>query len=504
MVRNDLSPSNTIPKLMKKITLNIDQRKALEQMVDFLDDKDCRIFILRGYAGTGKTTLMNFLINNLKQDNRHFQLLASTGRAAKILSNILDIVPNEEFGVKTIHSLIYSFSKLNVDLSNQEITDCAKFDDQIFLIFKPRSLAESSSSTIYIIDEASMIADKEQSNNIQAKFGEGRLLKELLDYDPRPGSKFIFVGDPCQLPPCDDVFSPALSPKYFEETFSLNVRHSELTLIMRQDNENELIPKSMIIRKLYQTAPEYSSYYKSNSWMKLPFRNCNNIIFYDSLGTLISSYVKDIRTNGNEKSIMITRSNRNCLNLSERIRTELGKQADEPLSNGDILIVVQNNMISGLSNGDMVRVMKIYPRRVEIRGLHFLEVEVQELASKEKHTQFLIEELLHQTDVNLDSNRQTELFIDFITRMKKKGINQKDENFSSQMKQDPYLNALRCAWGYAITCHKAQGGEWERVYLDIGTRNLMLNPTKSTYQWIYTAMTRAKKQLFLVNDFFYE
>ena len=189
-----------------KIKLTTSQENVLKQILDFVNISNDRVFILKGFAGTGKTTLMRYLIKALSEEGKHYRLLASTGRAAKVLANLAE----SNGQTSTIHSMVYSFNGLNKEFSEKEETIADK-NGQLFLVFELSKIDENSNpETVYIIDEASMVSDVATSDITQAKFGEGRLLKELLDYDTRPGSKFIFVGDPCQLPPIEQYYSPAL------------------------------------------------------------------------------------------------------------------------------------------------------------------------------------------------------------------------------------------------------------------------------------------------------
>ena len=165
-------------------------------------------------------------------------------------------------------------------------------------------------------------------------------------------------------------------------------------------------------------------------------------------------------------------------------------------------MVIQNNMPTGLMNGDMVTVEEIAPQSTTRAQLTFRQIKVKELFTGKTYTTLLIEEIAYLGRLNLDNRQQQAMFVDFIIRMKEKGITQKQKKaFYDAMFNDPYLNALRCVFGYAITCHKSQGGEWEEVYVHV-PRNITLNPTKETYQWIYTSMTRARKMLHMIDDFY--
>lgn len=478
------------------ITLTPSQSHAFVKMKDFIQDRNKRVFILKGYAGTGKTTLMKFFIEHLKEKRKRYQLLASTGRAAKILSDLTQSID----GASTIHSMIYSFKDLNQDLSDKNEKQMDE-TGQLFLIFEPAKVdIANDAECVYIIDEASMVSDKSEDVVTQAKFGSGRLLQELLAYDMRQGSKFIFVGDPCQLPPIQESFSPALSVDYIKEHFGINVEEAQLTEIMRQRGENQIVASSKNIRALYAQAPTSQAIYGCNRvWGKLPFSSCCK--FSANLDEMIAKYIKDIKTYGFEQAIFICKSNKDCLSISQFVRQQLGKT--EPIiQQGDLLMVTQNNLLCGLVNGDMVEVVSV-GRQIEHKaGCSFRLVKVKELFSKRVVSILLMENTLQSMKGNLDSTQQTDLFRDFIIRMKEKGVTQKKRQmFNMYLKEDPYLNALRCSYGYAITCHKAQGGEWPNVYIHI-PRNFTLNPTKETYQWIYTAMTRAKESLHMVKDFY--
>lgn len=480
-----------------QIRLTVSQENVLKQILDFINNSAERVFILKGYAGTGKTTLMSFLIAELERMEKGYRLLASTGRAAKVLGNL-----SNRIGItSTIHSLIYSFNGLNKEFDEEE-DPVADKNGQLFLLFKPAMLNGGEDlETVYIIDEASMISDLEDRNVTQAKFGEGRLLKDLLDYDRRTGSKFIFVGDPCQLPPIREYYSPALMKDYFLDTFGITAQESQLTEIMRQKGTSGIIDASKQIRGLYNQAPSAPSAYGAQRlWATLPFRRNKDIQLHPNLESMINHYVETIRSSGLNSAVFICRSNRACSQLSAIIREKLGFSGSY-IQKNDLLMVIQNNLTTALLNGDMVVVEEL-DERTELRaGLTFRRVTVKELFTQRVVKMLMIEDVLNQSRLNLDSVQQQDLFIDFILRMRKMGIKQKDPLFNAKMFKDPYLNALRCVYGYAITCHKSQGGEWDDVYVHV-PRNITLNPTKETYQWMYTSMTRAKKTLHMVDDFF--
>ena len=356
------------------------------------------------------------------------------------------------------------------------------------------------SPDVYVVDEASMISDREEKNVVQSRFGNGKLLTDLLRYDKT--AKFIFVGDPCQLAPVTGEPSPALSPSYFKERFGIDAEETVLTEVMRQSDGNGIVSAASDVRNLWENAPENELFYgRVNSWKKLPFRNVPDIELLDSVDTLVSRYLDEIRGCNYGKAIFICMSNNGCYNFSLKFREALGFSGI--LQKNELVLVVQNNLISGFRNGDLLKVLSVSPVTEKRAELTFREVEVQELYTEKKFKQLMIDEILYQPQVNLDSDRQSKLYFDFIMRMRKKGVPEKSEAFKSFMMSDKYLNALRVSFGYALTCHKAQGGEWTNVYACF-PRNIMLNPTKQKYQWVYTAMTRAKEKLFVVDDIYIE
>lgn len=481
---------------LDKLKLTVSQQKALDQILDFVSDDNDRVFILKGYAGTGKTTLMRFLIAKLKKDKRSFMLLAPTGRAAKVLSNI-----SGSFA-QTIHSLIYSFSRLNKDLSDVKESEMnIDSTGQLYLNFEPVKYDECLPTMVYIIDEASMVSDVEEKNVTQAKFGSGKLLSELLNYDDRPESKFIFVGDPCQLPPVHEIQSPALMSSYFSRQYNMSSRGAELTEIMRQKNENDLIVASLQIRKIWALVPENERQYVFPSWGRFPLRYNKNTQLHEDLDSMVQSYIENIKKEGYNDSIFICQSNKKCSEISSAVRRALNL-TEAYVQKGDLLMVIQNNLPTGLMNGDMVEVVHIDSKDVIRAGLVFRTVVLRELFTGDLKQVLLLCTTLINGVLNLDAHQQTELFLDFVKRMKKKGIDQKKniEEFNRAMMEDPYLNALRCMYGYAVTCHKSQGGEWNNVYVDFG--NMARNLTKSKMQWVYTAVTRAKKTLHTLDKFY--
>lgn len=461
------------------------QRQALGKLWAFLDDDSLTVFILKGYAGTGKTTMMKMFISALAEDGRHLVLLASTGRAAKILSDLT----NQE--AKTIHSHLYSFTGFNQDLDKLANESETNDIQPLLLKFDLKIFNGENASDIFIIDESSMISDKPEVGSVQAKFGSGNLIKDLLSHNPT--AKYIFVGDECQLPPVNGNFSPALNKQYLEDTYQLKADEFALTEIVRQKKGNDIVISAGKVRNLFANPPLVK-------WGRFPLKGYNNIKILPSVADMLGKYVQTIKKGGYASATLITASNKSCTELARLLRPVLGFNS-ESLQVGELLLITQNNLVSGLMNGDLVKVIQIGSREIRA-GLSFIEVEVENIANGKRYSQFLVEDILNAfSQINISQEQLRELYIDYARRMKSKGYKSNSEAFKQGMLKDPYLNALRAVYGYALTCYKSQGGEWEKVYLDI-PRYFAKEPKSTIYQWLYTAMTRAKDTLYVVDDFF--
>lgn len=474
------------------LALTPSQETALKEIAAFLEEQDKNVFVLTGYAGTGKTTLMKILHNRLKAKDEDWAVSfhASTGRAAKVLSDKTGIIAT------TIHSLIYRFNGLSEDFdtiikdTDNETNILVEDDGQLVLNF---SLAEqhAGDKMLLVTDESSMISDKPDEHALLARFGTGQLLSDLFTFAPK--GKFIFLGDPYQLPPVNDSLSPALNADYLSKVKNKRTICAELTDIVRQDSDNDIITAADSIRRMCDSLPRYN-------WVKFPLLGYSHILIHKDIQDLIMSYTENISSYGYSSCIMISHSNSRCKQYSLLIREVLGFPADR-LAEDDLLLVVQNN-ICGLMNGDFITVKQIAAEEWRA-GLTFLHVNVEETNSGHTHSLFLIKELLFSRQTNLTPEQQKDLFIDFHIRTKKRHpeIKQKSKEYIDLMRNDPYVNALRATFGYVVTCHKAQGGEWKDVYLDISGQ-LSRTPPRQNYQWLYTAITRAKENLHIVNGFY--
>ncbi len=471
----------------KPFSLTEHQRNVFERFKKFVADDSEQVFILKGYAGTGKTTLIRYFLGHLRSKDCPFTLMASTGRAAKIVSDA------SKAKASTVHSVIYSFKDFNQDLETvvkEEERTGVDSTGQLYLTFELNSLAESEIKRYYIIDESSMISDVKDDNASQALFGSGKLLTDLLSFDK--SGKFIFVGDEAQLPPVGQDFSPALNGDYIRSNFKFKVVETSMTDIVRQQEDNSIIVASNKLRRMYENPPAVK-------WAKLPLGGHRDIKLHSDLIGMVNSYLGLIKGRNYEKATFIASSNYKCNSANKLIRTSLGM--GQTLRVGDLLMVTQNNIISGFMNGDMVVVEQIKKERYVRAQMTFQLVEVRELVSGRRFTQLLMENILYGNTTNLSQPQQKSLFIDFYKRMRDENIKQKDPIFREKLNSDPYLNALRCVFGYALTCHKAQGGEWPEVFVDL-PRNITLEAKPAAYQWVYTAVTRAREKLHIVKDFF--
>ena len=265
-----------------------------------------------------------------------------------------------------------------------------------------------------------------------------------------------------------------------------------MTEIVRQKDNSGIINVSLKIRKLY-----FSN--STEKWARFPLKFPKNIKLYSSQLELLTSYIDSIQQYGIDDGTLICQTNRHCSDLNRIIRSSLGR-INNRVQKNDLLMVTQNNYLTGLVNGDLIIVTDIGKNESRC-GLSFLNIEVEELVSKNKYRLNLIENILDSINTNLDNKQHKDLFIDYNKRMKSNGINQGDKAFKDKMMTDPYLNALKAVYGNALTCHKSQGGEWNNIFLYLDNK-IQGMPKPQVYQWMYTAVTRAKINLHVVNDWF--
>lgn len=494
----------------QNISLTDDQRHALEKLHAFLESED-QVFILQGYAGSGKTTLLKGIVTFINELKKSFVVMAPTGRAAKILRD------KTGFG-QTIHREIYNFEELEI------IQDKENTDDHSFHYYFPIRKLENQGN-VFIVDEASMISSRESNNELYT-FGTNILLNDLLTFSKIPfaNNKIIFVGDPAQLPPVGDNESKALMPEYFEQ-LNIKTQTAKLQQVVRQQ-ENLILSNAIKIRKTLETTVrnEFSFDYDDTNFIKIQSEN---------LAQLFSEKYPLPELG---QGVIIAYSNAQCLQYNNSIREKIFPQQPN-VTVGDILLINQNNYHAygvELRNGEMAKVMEVdnnvirrenIPVYETINGkrvkkhitLHFREVKIRVENYQEEINCLIIDSLLNSPNRDLSISEMKALYIDFVmrfqeqqkkreeeeeeevgeageTREEKKKIG--SEEFKNQLRQDPYFNALRVKYGYAITCHKAQGGEWKTIFIDYYGRTSLKN---DPLRWCYTATTRAVEKCFASN-----
>lgn len=477
------------------IQLNAEQTEALDAIKAFMRDDTMDAFILRGSAGTGKTTLIAKLAEALAPMKVKCAALAPTGRAARILGNKLQaIAGGAGCASKTIHSEIYSLKQVEV---NEEAESAN--DPGLRMIFPLRR--EEPAASLYIVDESSMVGDKESRQDL-VRFGSGRLLADLVTFSrsKRPGrindqlAKLLFVGDAVQLPPVGENASPALSQEYLRDEFGLRVGVFDLTTVMRQSEGSAILDRATRLRDAIA----------AGHFNEFSLDVCESDLQHtDAVGS-VERILDGLRDK--QSSVAVVPSNAAALDYNRNIRQRLWGDADLPGQVGDILLVNKNSPTHQLNNGDLVKVMQVGAAElvtVPIRGgyhpvLHFREAMVAFRAGDGTVVErpcFLLENLLNSRERELTPIETRALLVHFRKRYPR--LNPKDDAFRQALKHDPYFNALQVKYGYAMTCHKAQGGEWDTAIVDFagtgGTRN------EGFFRWAYTAITRAKKTLVVVN-----
>lgn len=461
--------------------LTTQQQQVLARMAAFAGGAGRRIFLLKGYAGTGKTTLVGELVRRLETDGYTPVLLATTGRAAKVLQDKTGVEAS------TVHNRIYTFE--GIESEGGQASEVDK-DGQLVLNFPLKSRDEDIINPVYIIDEASMISHEPpaEGKTHTAKFGSGSLLDDLIKY--AGNAKMVFVGDPCQLPPIgDNPFSSALSEKLLRERYGLQVETVELTDIVRQNRNSEI---------LRLAAPFRNDVLRGNfvNYPKVQVPTGENAHLYRDDRELITAYLKTIQhADGFYKATMIGSSNAQCKRLNDFFRGSLYNKLE--IQNGELLMVVQNSYVVRLVNGDQVLVEKVnYDSKRA--GFTFLKARLRALHNGEVCETLLLRELLYNDQAGLRPEDAQKLIIDFDQRARAVGLKRNSDAYKNAMRVDPYLNALRAKFGYALTCHKAQGGEWPEVYLNIN-KSLYGWKGPLLYRWYYTALTRAQSNLH-IND----
>ena len=460
--------------LETQIKENFPYEPTFEQEIDvkslsefLLSTANDTVFVLRGYAGTGKTSLVGALVKAMDKLQQKSVLLAPTGRAAKVFSAYAG---HPAF---TIHKKIYRQQSFSNEVSNFSIND------------------NLTTHTLYIVDEASMISNEGLSGSM---FGTGRLLDDLVEFVySGAGCRLLLMGDTAQLPPVGEEQSPALATEALKG-YGLNVIEVDLTQVVRQVQSSGILWNATQIRQLIAEDECFS----------LPkikvsgFPDIQVVRGDELIDTLTGCYEK----NGMDETIVVCRSNKRANIYNKGIRAQILYREDE-LNTGDLLMVAKNNYfwtekykeMDFIANGEIAVVRRVRRTR-ELYGFRFAEV----LLAFPDQNDFELEanlllDTLHSDAPALPKTENDRLFYSVLEDYV--DITVKRERMK-KMKADPHYNALQVKYAYAVTCHKAQGGQWQNVFLDQGyMSDEYLTP--DYFRWLYTAFTRASKTLYLVN-----
>jgi exodeoxyribonuclease V len=444
-----------------------DQQSALEKLAWFMiHATDQQVFLLKGYAGTGKTTLISALIRYLDAHKVTSVLLAPTGRAAKVLASY------SGHTALTIHKKIYR---------KKQITGSEG----------PFSLnINSGKNCFFIVDEASMISNESGEN---ALFGSGRLLEDLLEYVyTGDNCRLILMGDTAQLPPVEQVLSPALDPVQLRH-LGMEIQSIELTQVLRQAGDSGILSNATALREAI----------RNDSVKDIPKLRVNKVDVIRLPGDeLIDEISSSYGRSGMEESKIICYSNKRAVLFNKGIRNTVLYREDE-VTSGDFLMVAKNNYlwsdkykeIPFIANGDLVEVVRV-KKQYEMYGFRFADMEVRfPEYDWELDVRVILDSLVAEAPA-LERTSQERLYMD-VMQDYAPYCNSKKELYE-RLRIDPWLNALQVKYGYAFTCHKAQGGQWKEIFLDQGyvTEERM---GLDYYRWLYTAMTRATEKMYLIN-----
>ena len=445
-----------------------EQENVVKMLADFLfSRKSEELFLLKGYAGTGKTSLIGALVKTLDQLEQKCILLAPTGRAAKVFSHYAG------HPAYTIHKKIYRQKSFSNELDNFSIND------------------NLHQHTLFIVDEASMIANDGLSGSM---FGTGRLLDDLIQYVySGQGCRLMLIGDTAQLPPVGEEESPALCADALKG-YGLEVYEAMLTEVVRQLHDSGIL----------WNATELRRYIAEDDFFTLPMIKVEGfpdvkVVHGNELIEAINDSYDQV---GLDETIVVCRSNKRANIYNKGIRNMI-LYREEELESGDLLMVAKNNYfwteeckeIDFIANGDIAVVRRVRRER-EMYGFRFADVTLcfPDYNDLELEMTVLLD-TLHTETPALPKEMNDKLFYSVLEDYA--DITVKRERMK-KMKADPYYNALQVKYAYAVTCHKAQGGQWKRVFLDQGYMTEdMLSP--DYFRWLYTAFTRATDTLYLVN-----
>lgn len=454
-----------------------DQATLTAHISDFLTDSDpASMFLLKGYAGTGKTTIVSSLVRVLPEFNLKTVLLAPTGRAAKVLAGYAGKQ------ALTIHKKIYRIQTAG--------------DGSVQIVRRENK----HSNTIFIADEASMIPGSDTTER-GSLFGRSNLLDDLIEYVyNQKNCRLILIGDTAQLPPVHSAESPALNKTFLEGRYQVCVREYELREVVRQARDSGILYNATKLR--YMLAGN------TNGFPALQADRYGDVIRVQ--GQEAADEVDNaFLSGGKEQALMICRSNKRANLYNQHIRQRVLFMEDE-INAGDLLMVVRNNYYwlpetseaGFIANGDIMELKRIQ-RTEEIYGFRFADVTAR-LTDYPDMPDLEVKLMLDtlQTETPALPETYTRKLFDAVAEDFRDIPNKRTR--MSAIRNSPYLNALQVKYAYAMTCHKAQGGQWENVFVEMGYLPDK-KPDIEYLRWLYTAFTRGTKKVFLLNfadDFF--
>lgn len=452
------------------------QNIVLQQLSDFIINKSSNsLYVLKGYAGTGKTTIVGSIVNNLWKAKKSSVLLAPTGRAAKVIANYSG---REAF---TIHKKIYFPKK--------------EKGGGVSFVLQPNK----HKNTVFIVDEASMIPDTPGDSKL---FENGSLLDDLIQYVYSGHQcKLLLIGDTAQLPPVKLDLSPALDEHLLALNYNKEITRMELDEVVRQEQDSGILENATVLREAL--ADDFVSDFKFNlSGFKDIVRLTDGYEIMDAINDAYSSL-------GNEETAIIVRSNKRANLYNQQIRHKILFN-DSELSSGDYLMVVKNNYFwikptteaGFIANGDIIEVLEIF-KIEELYGFRFAEVKVK-MVDYPKMPPFetvLLLDTIEAETPSLSYDDANKLYQEVM-----KDYENETSNYKKfiKVKANKHFNALQVKFSYAITCHKSQGGQWQTVFVE---QPYLPNGVDKEYlRWLYTAVTRAKEKLYLIGfkDEFFE
>ena len=440
----------------------------INEITDFLYHPDKNtVFVLQGYAGTGKSTSIGHLVRLLPKINKRAVLMAPTGRAAKVMGAYAG---KKAF---TIHKQIY-YSKSEGGSGMQFTLKPNKFKD-----------------TLFVVDEASMIGDDRQNTKL---FENGSLLGDLIQYvDAGNNCQLLLVGDPAQLPPVHLSLSPALDGDYLMYEFNKEVVECTLEEVVRQKVNSGILANATHLR----------GFLEENAGIDFQFDlyNAKDVKRMIEGDAILEALEDSIQKEGLEETVFIVRSNKRANLYNQQIRQRI-LFLEAELSVGDQLMVVKNNYfwlapesVPGfIANGDLIKILRILNHK-EIYGFSFAKVEVAmvDYPDEKPFETMLLLDTLSSESPSLSFEEGNKLYL---------AVNEDYQHLTAKykrfmaVKSDPYFNALQVKYSYAITCHKSQGGQWKKVFVE--QPYLPDGPSVAYFRWLYTAITRAKEQLYLI------